>query len=152
MPGPGRRDSQWERLLLFSHYVVSDSLWLHGLHHARLPCPSLSPGIYSNSCLLSQWCHPIISSSVSPFSFCLHSFPASESFPMSQPFTSGGQSIGASTFFKMLEWLEVKCLFFKAYSFICSPIHPRNTSWGFTTYPHLEWTVPGTGRWDSQGD
>ena len=125
----------------------------HGLHHAKLPCPSLSPGMYSNSCPLSQWCHPTVSSCVSPFSSCLQSFPASESFPMSQPFTSGGQSIGASAFFlKMLEWLEVKCLFCKACSFICSPIHPRNICWGFTTYPCLEWTVPGTGRWDNQGD
>ena len=99
VPGTGTRDSQWELLLLFCHYVVSDSLWPHGLQHARLPCPSLSPGIDSNSCPLSQWCHPTISSCVSPFSFCLQSFPASEPFPMSQLFTSGGQSIGASAFF-----------------------------------------------------
>ena len=63
---------------------------------AKLPCPSLSPRVYSNSCPLSQWCHPTISSSVTYFSFCPQSFPASESFPMSQLFTSGGQSIGAS--------------------------------------------------------
>ena len=70
-------------------------LWPHGLRHPRLPCPSLSPGVCSNSCSLSQWCHPTISSSVVPFS-CPQSFPASGSFPMSQPFASGGQSIEAS--------------------------------------------------------
>ena len=75
---------------------MSNSLWLHGLQHARLPCPSPIPRIYSNSCPLSQWCHPPISSSVIPFSSNLQSFPASESFQMSQFFTSGGQSIGVS--------------------------------------------------------
>ena len=68
----------------------------YGLQHARLPCPSLSPGVCSNSCPLSWWYHPTISSSVVPFSSCLQSFPASGSFPVSQLFTSGGQSIGAS--------------------------------------------------------
>ena len=81
-------------LLLFSCSVVSDSLWSHGLQHARLPCPSLYPGVCSNSCPLSWWCLPTISSSVSPFSSCLQSFPASGSFPMSRLFASGGQSIG----------------------------------------------------------
>ena len=75
---------------------MSDSLWPHGLQHARLPCPSLSPGVCSNSCSLSWWCRPTISSSVIPFSSCSQSFPASESFPMSQLFTSSGHSIGAS--------------------------------------------------------
>ena len=69
-------------LLLFSHSVLSNSLWPHGLQHARLPCPSLSPRACSNSCPLSRWCHPTISSSVAPFS-CLQSFPASGSFPVS---------------------------------------------------------------------
>ena len=80
----------------FSRSVVSNSLRPHGLQHARLPCPSPTPRVYSNSCPLCQWCHPIISSSVVPFSSCLQSFPASGSFPMSQFFTSGGQSIGVS--------------------------------------------------------
>ena len=75
---------------------MSDSLWPHGLQHARLPCPLPTPGAYSNSCPFSQWCHPMISSSVVPFSSCLQSFPASESFPVSQFFTSGGQPIGFS--------------------------------------------------------
>ena len=68
----------------------------HRIHYARFPCPSPSPGVCSNSCPLSRWCHPIISSFVIPFSSCLHSFPASGSFPVSWFFTSGGQSIGAS--------------------------------------------------------
>ena len=80
----------------FSHSVVSDSLRPQGLQHARLPCPSPSPGAYSNSCPSSQWCHPTISSCVIPFSSCLQSFPASGSFPMSQFFPSGGQGIGVS--------------------------------------------------------
>ena len=80
----------------FSQTVVSDSLWPHGLQHTRLPCPSPTPRAYSNSCPLSQWCHPTISSSVVPSSSCLQSFPALGSFPMSQFFASGGQSIGVS--------------------------------------------------------
>ena len=68
----------------------------HGLQHARLPCPLPSPGVCANSCLLNWWCHPIISSSVVPFSSCVQSFPASRSFPMSQLFASGGQRIRAS--------------------------------------------------------
>ena len=72
------------------------ALWPHGLQHARLPCPSLLAGVCSNSCPLSQWCHPTISSSVALFSSCPQSFPTFGSFPVSQLFTSGGQSIGAS--------------------------------------------------------
>ena len=83
-------------VLLFSCSVVSDSLRPQGLWHARLPCPSLSPGVCSDSRPLSQWCHPAISSSVAPFSSCPQSFPASGSFLMSQLFTSGGQSTGTS--------------------------------------------------------
>ena len=82
--------------LLFSHSVMNDSLWHHGLQHTRLLCPSPSHRVCSNSCPLSRWCHPTISPSVIPFSSCFQSFPASGSFPMSQLFTSGGQSIGAS--------------------------------------------------------
>ena len=80
----------------FSRSVVSDYLWPHGLQYTRLPCPSPIPGVYSNSCPLSQWCHPTILSSVVPFSSCLQSFPASGSFPVNQFFASGGQSIGVS--------------------------------------------------------
>ena len=80
----------------FSCSVVSFPLWPHGLQHARLPCPSPAPGLYSNSCPLSQWCHPAISSSGIPFSTCLQSFPASGSFPVSQLFALSGQNIGFS--------------------------------------------------------
>ena len=86
----------------FSHSVVSDSLWSHGLQHIRLPYPSPTPGAYSNSCPLSRWCHPIISSSVVPFSSHLESFPASGSFQMSQIFTSGAQIIGVSASISVL--------------------------------------------------
>ena len=75
---------------------MSDSFQPHGLQHTRLPCPSLSPKVCSNSCPLGWWCHPTVSSSVTVFSSCPQSFPASESFPTSQLFTWGGQSIGAS--------------------------------------------------------
>ena len=80
----------------FSDSVTSDSLWPHGLHHARPPCPSITTGVYSNSCPLSQWCHPTSSSSIVPFSSCPRSFPVSGSFPVTQFFTSGGQNIGVS--------------------------------------------------------
>ena len=83
-------------LLLFNCSVLSDSLWSHGLQRARLPCPSPSPRVCSNSCPLSWWYYPTISSSVAHFS-CPQSFPTSGSFPVSQLFASGGQSIGAST-------------------------------------------------------
>ena len=78
----------------FSHLVVSDSSWPHRFQHARLLCPSPTPRACSNSCPLSQWCHPTISSSVVHFSSCLQSFPATGSFLMSQFFPSGGQIIG----------------------------------------------------------
>ena len=81
---------------LFNCSVVSDSLQSHRLQHSRLSCPSVSPKVFSNSCPVSQWYHPTISFFVAPFSSCLQSFPASESFPMSRLFTSGGRSIGAS--------------------------------------------------------
>ena len=80
----------------FSPSVVSESLWPHEPQHAGPPCPSPTPGVHPNPCPLSRWCHPAISSSVIPFSSCPQSFPASESFLMSQLFASGGQSIGVS--------------------------------------------------------
>ena len=84
------------RSVQFSRSVVSNSLQPHGLQHDRLPCPSPTPGTYSNSCSLSWWCHPTISSSVIPFSSCPQSFSASGSFQMSQLFASGSQNIGVS--------------------------------------------------------
>ena len=86
----------------FSCLVMSDSLWPHGPQHARPSCPSPTPRVYSNSSRLGRWCHLPISSSVIPFSSCLQSFPASGSFQMSQLFTSGGQSIGASALASVL--------------------------------------------------
>ena len=90
---------QWNYLyysVQFSRSVVSDSSRPNGLQRPCPPCPSPTPRVYSNSCPLSWWCHPTISSSVVPFSSCLQSFPASGSFPMSRFFTSCGQSIGVS--------------------------------------------------------
>ena len=95
------------------------TLWLYGLQHARLPCPSPSPGLCSNLCPLSRWCHSTISSSVTPFSSCLQSFPASGSFPVSWILPSGGQSTGVSAsssvlpmniqdwFFFRIDWLDL---------------------------------------------
>ena len=100
-----RRSASWGRQDLatennssvqFSHSGVSKSLQPHGLQHARLPCPSPTPIAYSNSCPLSLWCHPTVSSSVVPFSSCPQPFPAWGSFPMNQFFVSGGRSIGVS--------------------------------------------------------
>ena len=84
------------RFLLFSHPVMSDSLWPHGLQHTRPLCPSPSPQICPISCPLHRWCHPAISSSDTLFSFCPQSFPASGTFPMSWLFTSDDQNTGVS--------------------------------------------------------
>ena len=86
----------------FSRSVMFGSLQTHGLQHTRLPCPSPTPRPCSNSCPLSWWCHPTILSSVVPFSYCLQSFPASEFFPVSRFFASGGQSIGVSALASVL--------------------------------------------------
>ena len=97
----------------FSRSVVSGSLRPHEPQHARPPCPSPTPGVHPNPCLLSQWCHPTISSSVVPFSSCLQSFPASGSFQMSQLFASGGQRTGVSASTSVLpmntqDWFPVR--------------------------------------------
>ena len=91
-----KTDNLWTMIcsVQFSHSVVSNTLQPHGSQHARPPCPSPTPRVYSNPCPSSRWCHPAILSSVVPFSSCLQSFPASGSFPMSQLFAWGGQSIG----------------------------------------------------------
>ena len=109
----------------FSHSVVSDSFQPHGPEHTRPPCPSPTPGVYSNSCPLSQWCHPTISSSVVPFSSCLQSFPASGSFPMDQFFTSSGQSTRVSASASVLpmniqDWYSLTGL-------VGSPCSPRDS-------------------------
>ena len=107
----------------FSHSDVSNFLRLHELQHARPPCPSPTPRVHSNSCPLSRWCHPTISSSVVPFSSCPQSLPASESFPMSQLFAWSGQSIGVSALTSVLpmntqDW---------------SPCSPRDSKESFPT-------------------
>ena len=109
-------------LVQFSHSIVSDSLQPHGLQHSKHPCPSPTPRVYSNSCPLSSWCHPTISSSVVPFSSRLHSFPSSGSSPMSQFFTSGGQSIEVSASASVLpmniqDWFPLRwtgCIFWQS--------------------------------------
>ena len=88
----------------FSHSVMSDSLWPHESQHSRPPCPSPTPGVHSNSCLSSRWCHPAISLSVVPFYSCPQSLPASGSFPVSQLFAWGGQSIGVSASKQSFQW------------------------------------------------
>ena len=88
--------NMFESSVQFSRSVMSDSLRSHESQHARPPCPSPTPGVHSNSCPSSQWCHPAISSSVIPFSSCPQSLPASESFPMSQLFAWDDQSTGVS--------------------------------------------------------
>ena len=130
---------------------MSDSLWPHGLQHAMPPCPSTTPRVYSNSCPSSWWCHPAISSSGVPFSSCLQSFRASGSFPRSQFFTSGGQSIGVSAATSVLPvntqdwsplgwtgWISLQSLglakytpFLKELRYLCSI-----SSW-FTSWPQL---------------
>ena len=105
----------------FSHSVVSNSLRPCGLQHTRLPCPSPTPGAFSNSCPLSWWCHLTILSSVVHFSSCLQSFPTSRSFPVSQFFASGGQSIGVSASSSVL------------------PVNTQDWSpWGWTGWIFLE--------------
>ena len=96
-----RRPIYWV-LFQFSCSVMSDFLQPHELQHARPPCPSPTPRVHSNSCPLSRWCHPAISSSVIPFSSCFQSLPTSESFPMSQLFAWGGQSTGVSALASVL--------------------------------------------------
>ena len=120
-----------ESLLSFSGSAVSDS-GDHGLQQARLSCPPLSPGVCSNSCPLSQWCHPTISFSVAPFSSCPQSFSASGSFPMSQLFASGGQSIGASASASVLP-MNIQGWFYKCTTnalFIITPTSQAATSSG----------------------
>ena len=146
----------------FSLSVVSDSLSPHGLQHTRLPCPSPTPGACSNSCPSSQWCHPTISSSVFPFSACLQSSPASGSFPMSQSFTSDGQSIGASASFLPMNiqdwfplgWLglislkKIPSIFSSKIEFITSNIFLLSM-W----FRLLSWSVNSlkVGAWNSWG-
>ena len=111
----------------FSSVQSLSHVWPHGLQHARVPCPSPTPGACSNSCPSSWWCHPTISSSVIPFSSCFQPFPASGSFPMSQFFTLGGQSTGVSASASVLlmniqDWFPLGLIFlpFKGFSRVFS--------------------------------
>ena len=110
----------------FSCSVVSDSLWPHESQHARPPCPSPTPRVYSNSCPLSRWCHPAISFSVVHFSSCPQSLPASGSFPVSQLFTWGGQCTGVSALSSILpvntqDWSPLE------WTGVGSPCSPRDS-------------------------
>jgi len=96
---------QWNIIKSLSSVQFSRSDEPHGMQHARLPCPLPTPGAYSNSCPLSQWCHPTISSSVVPFAPCLQSFPTSGSFQMNQFLASGGQSTRVSASASVLPWI-----------------------------------------------
>ena len=109
----------------FSHSVMSESLQLHGLQNAQPPCPSPTPGVYSNSCPLSWWCHPTISSSIVPFFSRFQYFPASGSFLMSQFLASGGQSIGVSASASSFQWI-FRTDFLQDWQ-IWSPFSPRGS-------------------------
>ena len=111
----------------FSHSVMSDPLWPHGLQYARLPCPLLSPRAYSNSCPSSRWWHPTISSAVIPFFSCLQSFPASGILQMSQFFASGGQSIGVPK--ARLYLVSVHSIFFFILLLTCLSIYITWKTW-----------------------
>ena len=123
---PKQRDSNCT-VSQFSSTIMSNSLQPHGLLHTRLPCPSPTPGACSNSGPSSQWCHPTSPSSVIPFSSCLQSFPASGYFPMSQFFTSDGQSIGASASASVLHF-RTDFLYDRLVGSTCSPRDSQESS------------------------
>ena len=129
----------------FSGSVMSDSLWHHGLQHARLPCPSPPPRVYSNSCPLSRWCHPTISSSVIPFFSRLQSFPASGSLQMSQFFACGGQSIGvlasASVLPVNIHWFPLGWTGWIAFVWLSSFV-PSLFTWN--CHSVVNWLFPNT--------
>ena len=119
----------------FSCSVVSNSLWPHRLQHARTSCPSPTPGVYANSCSLSQWCHPTNSSSAVPFSSCPQSFPASGTFQVSQFFASGGQSIWVSASTSVLP-INIQDWFpFRMYKWAYSKLRSWKPSWDFPSSP-----------------
>ena len=144
----------------FRSLAVSDSLWPHGLQHTRLPCPSPTPGVYSDSCLLSQWWHPTISSSVIPFSSCLQSFPASGSFQMSQFFSAQLSSQSNSHIHTWLttgktialtRWTfisKVMSLFFNMLSRLVITFLPRSKCLSWARRLQGQWAKEG--RWDKK--
>ena len=130
---------------------LSDSLWPHGLQHARPPCPSPIPRAYSNSCPSNWWCHPTISSSVIPFCSCLQPFPASGSFPMSQFFTLGGQSIGILASASVLpmnfqDWFPLWLTYMSYMSTLICVIYSSQTYWT------VEELLPGAGMVGEMGE
>ena len=145
-------------LLLFSRSVVSNSLRPHELQYSRLPYTSLSPGACSNSCPLSQWCHPTISSSVIPLSSCLQSFPRSGSFSVSWLFASGGQSIGASASASVLpmniqDWFSDKPRqHIKNQSHHCADKGPYSQSYRFSTSHIQMWELDPKEGWVLKND
>ena len=127
-----RESESWKVPVQYSHSVVSDSLRPHELQHARPPCPSQTPRVYSNSCPLSRWCHPAIPSSVIPFCSSPQSLPASGSFPMSQLFAWGSQSTGVSALASVLpmntqDWSHL------GWTGLGSPCSPRDSQESFPT-------------------
>ena len=140
----------------FTHSVVSNFLRPHEAQHTRPPCPSPTPGVYSNSCPLSQWCHPTISSSVVPFSSCLQSFPASGSFQMSQLFARVGRSIGVSASesvlpmntqdWSALGWTDWISLQSKGLSRVSWTARRSNQSWIFIGRTDAEAETPVLGH------
>ena len=148
--------SDWPELLMFTCWVVSDSLPPLGLRTAhQAPCPSLSPGVCSDSCPLSRWCHPTISSSVAAFSSGPQSFPASGSFPVSWLFSSGGQSIGTSASASVLPmniqgwsplgWIDLISLLFRGLTRVFSSSTVRKHQF-FGTQPSL-WSTSHIHTW-----
>ena len=131
---------------------MSESLRLHEVQHAKLPCPSLSPRVCSNSFPLSQWCHPTISSSITPLSSCPQSFPASGSFPTSRLFTSCGQNIGASTSASVLP-MNAAAKSLQSCPTLCDPIDGSPPGYpvpGILQAKTLEWVaIPfsNAGKW-----
>ena len=132
---------------------MSNSLWPHKSQHARPPCPSPTPRVHSDSRPSSQWCHPVILSSVIPFSFCPQSLPASESFPMSQLFAWGGQSTGVSALASLLPTMAFaknnKCKYtHSTLTHIPSPVFPRkNPPKWMTHFSYAEGHLCRTDRW-----
>ena len=121
----------------FSRSVVSDSLRPHEWQHARPPCPSPTPRVHSDSCPSSQWCHPAVSSSVVPFSSCLQSFPALESFPVRQLFAWGGQSIGVSASASVVGY-------FPSFVLLSTAMVLEKAMATYSSV--LAWRIPGTGE------
>ena len=153
MKSASHKKSNTILLHLFSSVDSLRRVWLfatHGLQHARLPCPSPTPGVCSNLCPLSRWCHPTISSAVVPFSSFLQSFPASGSFPMSQFFTSGGQIIGVSASASVLP-MNIQHWFPLGLTYISYMITLICVIYSSQIYWTVEYLLPGAGMEEEIG-